>query len=75
MSLKELLRGSLGVMAIDIRLATANDAADVHSIIMDAYSEYQNVPGSSSALDETVAITKTLSAQAPSMPWWDLWTG
>ena len=41
-------------MAIDIRLATANDAADVHSIIMDAYSEYQNVPGSSSALDETV---------------------
>jgi len=41
-------------MAMEIRLATANDARDIHSIIMDAYSEYQDVPGSSSALDETV---------------------
>lgn len=40
-------------MAIEIRLATLNDACDIHSIIMDAYSEYKDVLGSSSALDET----------------------
>lgn len=40
-------------MAIEIRLATSNDACDIHSIIIDAYSEYKDVPGSSSALGET----------------------
>ncbi|GMA61051.1 GNAT family N-acetyltransferase [Alicyclobacillus fastidiosus] len=38
---------------MEIRLATSSDAHDIHSIILDAYSEYKDIPGSSSALDET----------------------
>lgn len=41
------------MIAIEIRLATSKDAHDIHSIIIDAYSEYKDIPGSSSALDET----------------------
>ncbi|WP_067618823.1 GNAT family N-acetyltransferase [Alicyclobacillus acidiphilus] len=39
---------------MDIRLATSTDANAIHLIMMDAYSEYRVVPGSSSALGETV---------------------
>lgn len=45
----------------EIRWATLMDANEIQSIILDAYSEYQDIPGSSSALDETVdSIAKSL---------------
>ncbi|MCL6452164.1 MAG: GNAT family N-acetyltransferase [Alicyclobacillus sp.] len=46
-------------MTADFRISTPDDAELIRYITQDAWAEYKNVPGSSSALDETVEQIRT----------------
>lgn len=43
-----------GRLILDIKLATINDVAIIHDLMMRAFSEYKTMAASSTALDETI---------------------